>query len=100
MDRGRAIASLPQRAGTFVPPIEIVYITTPDALHHAADARRAIGRHQEMDMVRHEHVRMDHTTMPITGREKISPEARVVGGVGEKRRPVVAALRDMLGLAR
>jgi hypothetical protein len=51
-------------------------------------------------MVRHEDVRVDRAAVPVACRYEIPAEAAVVGALDKESRPIVAALHDMLGLAR
>lgn len=46
-------------AGSFVSPIDVLHVATPNRLHQTAEPIGMIGRYQQVDMVGHEHVGMN-----------------------------------------
>jgi hypothetical protein len=73
--------------------VEDANVAAPKLLHHAGNAACACWRHEQMNMVRHEHVRMQCTRMAASGGAKML-QVQVSIAVREEAKPAVISPLD------
>jgi len=86
----------PQCAGAVVRPIHMAHVAPAERLHHATYATEVRRRHQQVDMVGHQHVGMDRATFALCDFVEIAQVTTIVVRREEARLAVVAALDDVL----
>lgn len=100
IDRRRAISPFPQRARATVFAVKVRHVTSSYGLHDSRDPTFIVWSHQEMHVVRHQHIRVNLTVVMMAGvREAVTEDETIVVGV-ENRATIVAALDYVRGLFR
>lgn len=100
IDCGRVIPILPECALSQLAPVELLPGAAGDELHTARDITLATILHQEVDVVGRHHIVEDAESKPLLGFEQPSQVAAPITGELEKKRPLVAAVRDMPDVPR
>lgn len=95
VDQARLVAAFPQRAGAPVARVELRGVLAAKPLHHAAGRAGCGRRHQQVDVVVHQHIGVEPA---IVGEQRLAQQMAVAGAVGivqETGQAVVAALHDV-----
>lgn len=79
-----------------MPTIEQAGIVSAEGLHQARDSPHFVGSHQEMDVIGHQDVGMQHATVSQQPFPQALEVALSVLIIEKARKPVVAALHHML----
>lgn len=95
-DQAGLVATFPQGAGAMVGPVYMTHVTPAECLHHAADATDVGRRHEQVDVVGHQHVRMDCAAFAQRDFIEVVQIAPIVAGREEAGLAIVAALDDVL----
>lgn len=96
-DETRLVAAFPQGSSSAVPVVDVPHVASAERLHGAGDACRRGGRHQQMDMIGHQNIRVHHAAFTAGDLAQILQIAHVVDFREEAGTAVVAALDDVLG---
>ena len=95
-DQAGLVAALPQRARAVVGDVDIADIAPPEGLHGTGDRAGALWHEQQVHMVGHQRVGMDHAALAPCHVAQFAAIAEVVGVGEETGLAVVAALDDVL----
>lgn len=95
-DQTGFVTSFPQGAAAVVCGVDVSNIAPPKSLHKAWDGAFRRWRQQQVDMVRHQHIRMDRAALAAGHVTQFAAIAQVVSVVEEAWLAVVAPLNDML----
>jgi hypothetical protein len=76
--------------------VELPDVLAAEPLHHAADRARCGRRHQQVDVVVHQHIGVEQAAV---GEQRLAQQLAISGAIGivrETGQAVVAALHDVL----
>lgn len=93
---GATVAPLPYRSGPPVKAIHMLHVAPADALDHARDGFARRTGHQDVDMVRHEDVRMDRHVIGLGGQLQAAEEIETVRILEENVLAIVAPHHHVL----
>ena len=100
VDHRRFEATLPQRAGATVSIVHPADEARSHRVHHARHAGVVLGRHQQMNVIRHQRVGMDRAPEALTRfQQHFAVKLKIPLGA-ERLCAVVPALNNMQGHAR
>jgi len=100
VDQGGPVAAFPERAGAVVGGVEILHVPPTHGLQDLGETLRLLRRHEQMEMVGHQHVSVDGGPMLQRQSAEALKKTGVVLLSHENRRPVIAPLDDVQGGAR
>ena len=96
IDQAGFVTAFPKGAGAAIAVVDVAHVAPAQRLHHARHQSAGDRRHQQMDVVGHQHIRV-HRTAFAQGDLAQLAEVTVMIGVGEEARlPIVSALDDVL----
>jgi len=93
LDDRRAEAALEECPAASVGAVDVLYVALAETLHEQRRSALALGRHQKMHMVGHEHVRVDPHRL-ARGKSGQGIEKCQAVGIGEEDRRPVATAQD------
>lgn len=96
----RAVAPFPQGTGASVDCVEVLHIPSAHRLEDLTDRMPAFRACQQMNVVGHPDIGMDRQAILGCCLDQGIAKKPVVRSGGEDHLPVIAALNDVLGLAR
>ena len=67
LHQARPVAPFPQGPSALVRSVDMVDIPTPKGLHDLGNAVRVLWRHEQVDVIGHQHVRMHRRRVPRCG---------------------------------
>lgn len=100
VDETRLEAPLPKGSAATVTGVETCHVTTAELLHHRRYHAPSCARHEQVDVIGHQHVGVDSAVVLTGSVREVLPVGGIVILGEETRLPVVAALDDVLGHAR
>lgn len=95
-DGTRLVASFPQCPGSAMPIIHVADVAPSQGLHGARDATRGAGRHQQVNVIRHQDVCVHGAAFAPSDFAQILQVTDVVDLDEEARAAIVAALDHVL----
>lgn len=91
LHRARPVASFPQGPGAAVCRVDIVDVPTTNRLHDLGNAVRVLWRHEQVNVIGHQDIRMYRRRVPRGGVEACQVETIIVL-MEEDRLPIMPAL--------
>ena len=86
---------LPERAATTIGAVDVLHVALAESLHQLPDTAGCFGGEQQMDMIRHQRIRMNHAALGLgVLLQPFKIEAVVVFRI-ETGLPVIATLDDV-----
>src|SRR5262249_3131799 len=96
LHQARPVAPFPQRPSALVCRINVVDIPTPNGLHDLGNTVRALWRHEQVDVIGHQDIRLHRSSVPRCGLMETRQIEAIIVLMKEDGLPIMPALDDVL----